>query len=123
MSIDRKLLGELVIKLLSASTSVREEGAELISDLEGSLSVFERRLLTRVLSLVAATEAEEAPREAALNAIAELHNQNVQPYDVAPLLEIDSQILGPSELDYLNEIFDGDSVSTNETHHNQEKQR
>jgi len=121
MSIGRKLLSELVVKLVSESASVREEGAELISDRKNSLNIFERRLLTRVLSLVAAVEVEEWAREAAINAIAELHNQNVQPCDVASLLEIDSTILGPSELDYLNEIFDGNSMTSNEIANSHEK--
>ncbi|WP_204913404.1 hypothetical protein [Microlunatus spumicola] len=85
----------------------REEAAETAVDWASAMSDFQKRLVVRVLSLMATGEEPGPVREAQLNAISTLF---LPPFmtkaDVAPLFEIPAGTLDKGDVDYLDGLLE-----------------
>lgn len=94
MSVSGKYLGWLLTQVVSDLAETRDEAAETAVDWESAMSDFQKRLVIRVLSLMATAEGPGPIREAQLNAISNLF---LPPFmtkaDVAPLFEIPASTL------------------------------
>lgn len=96
---DRARPGQLVAE----SPAAREEAAEVVGDWETSFSDVDKRLLVRVLSLLATAEESDRVREAQLDAMIGIF---LPPYatsaDVAPVFEIPAATLTFQDREYVD---------------------
>lgn len=115
MSIGRERLGRLMSDLVSDSADAREAAADMVSDWadsRGTYSDFEARMLVRTLALVAASEDSTGAREAELNALTDLFSsKSMSAADLAPVLNLPTAYLGPSELEHIEELRELSDVS------------
>lgn len=107
MSVSGKYLGWLLTQVVSDLPETREEAAATAVFWEPSMSDFQKRLVVRVLSLMATAEQPGAVRETQLNAISNLF---LPPFmtkaDVAPLFEIPASSLSKWDADYLDGLLE-----------------
>jgi hypothetical protein len=102
MPVTGKSLGWLLAEAVSDLPESREEAAASAVDWETSMSDHQKRLVVRLLSLLASVERPGSVRETQLNAITNLF---LPPFmteaDVAPLFEIPEDSLDVWDADYL----------------------
>ncbi|MBB3325742.1 hypothetical protein [Microlunatus antarcticus] len=93
----------MLAQAVADSPEIREEAAETAVDWETSMTDFQKRVVIRLLSVVATAEEPGRVREAQLNAISNLF---LPPFmtkaDVAPLFEIPADTLDQGDVEYLN---------------------
>jgi hypothetical protein len=103
MSSSTKDFGWLLTQLVADSGEARGEGAATAVDWASAMTDFQKRLVIRVLSLMATAEGPGPVRETQLNAISNLF---LPPFmtkaDVAPLFEIPAATLTVGDVDYLD---------------------
>lgn len=107
MSLSAESLGTLLAQAVAESPENREEAAETAVDWEPSMTDFQKRVVIRLLSLVATTEGAGRVREAQLNAISNLF---LPPYmtkaDVAPIFEIPAETLAVGDVEYVDGLIE-----------------
>lgn len=107
MSLSAESLGWLLAQAVADSSETREQAAETAVDWESSMTDFQRRVVVRLLSLLAAAEQPGRVREAQLNAINELFRPPfLTKADVAPLFEIPAGTLDKQDVDYLDGLLE-----------------
>lgn len=107
MSVTAKEFGWLLTQLVADSGEARDDAAQIAVDWESPMSYFQKRLIVRVLSLLATAEGPGPVRESQLNAISNLF---LPPFmtkaDVAPLFEIPASTLNKGDADYLDGVLE-----------------
>jgi hypothetical protein len=107
MSPSAEDMGRLLAQAVAASPETRDEAASTAVFWEPSMTDFQRRLVIRVLSLMAAAEQPGPVREAQLNAITNLFLPPcMTKADVAPLFEIPADTLDKWDVDYLDGLLE-----------------
>jgi hypothetical protein len=107
MPLSAEDLGRLLAQTVAASPEVREEAAEMAVDWESSMTDFQRRIVVRLLSIMATAEQPGRVREAQLNTIDELFRPPFMTRaDLAPLFEIPPDTLRKQDAEYLDGLLE-----------------
>ena len=106
-AVSGKSLGWLLSSMVSDLPETREEAAAIAVDWETSMSDLQKRVVVRLLSLLATAEQPGSVRETQLNSISNLF---LPPFmtraDVAPLFEIPASSLDAWDVDYLDGLLE-----------------
>jgi hypothetical protein len=107
MAVGGKYLGWLLAQAVSDLPETREEAAETAVDWESAMSDFQKRVVIRLLSLMATAEQPGRVREAQLNAVGELFRPpHMTRADVAPLFEIPAGTLDKQDVEHLDGVLE-----------------
>ena len=107
MPLSAEDLGRLLAQTVADSAETREEAAETAVDWEPSMTDLQRRLVVRVLSLMATAEPPGCVRESQLNAIGELFRPPcMTKADLAPLFEIPAATLDEGDVEHLDGLVE-----------------